>query len=126
MKSILLSLVLVLGLAPQAMAQVTCSQRLRMVVTGDREALTVTKGSYRTAAKALAHYRSRFGSEGVYIESVNRYKRANLIVGYKISITDGGDESKVDYILDHRSVLISAYWHNQSPERLWFCEDSGL
>jgi hypothetical protein len=82
----------------------------------------ITSQTYALAAEALRHYRNDLYGTNIYIDNAAVYKRGRVIVGYKIAITDGGDESIVDYILDGNKQLISAYWHNQSPQRFWFCK----
>ncbi|MBN8539666.1 MAG: hypothetical protein J0L82_04695 [Deltaproteobacteria bacterium] len=101
-----------------------CGERLRTALAGVKTEVNITRQTYRVAGAALRHYRSEFSPEfEVYIDSISEYRSPDdKIVGFKISITDGGDESMVDYILDHRRKLVSAYWHNQSPLRFWFCQ----
>jgi hypothetical protein len=122
MKFFVLSLVLLSAFAPPAFAQGSCVQRLRAATHGQKQSLEVSASTERLARKALSHYRSELASEGVYLESISRYSRGEITVGYKVSITDGGDESRVDYILDATGALITAYWHNQTPQRYWLCE----
>lgn len=107
-----------------------CGEKLRAAIAGEKVEITVKRSTYRLAGAALRHYRSEISTPSrssdfeVYIESAAEYRTADgKITGFKISITDGGDESMVDYILDHRRKLVSAYWHNQSPMRFWFCEN---
>lgn len=101
-----------------------CGEKLRAVVDGEKVSVNITRSTYRLAGQALRHYRAEIASEfEVYIEEAAEYRSQDgKLMGFKISITDGGDESMVDYILDHRRKLVSAYWHNQSPVRFWFCK----
>lgn len=105
----------------------SCGERLRLALNGEKVEVEITRGTYKLAAAALRHYRKELGAGAdspfeIYIESAAEYRSSEgTVVGYKISITDGGDESMVDYVLDHDRKLVSAYWHNQSPMRFWFC-----
>ena len=103
----------------------SCGERLRSALDGEKVEITVTSRTYKLASAALRHYRKELGADSpfeTYIDSAAEYRSPEgTVVGYKISITDGGDESMVDYILDHNRKLVSAYWHNQSPMRFWFC-----
>lgn len=104
-----------------------CGERLRSALDGEKVEITVTSSTYKLASAALRHYRKELGAYSespleIYIDSAAEYRSPDgTVVGFKISITDGGDESMVDYILDHNRKLVSAYWHNQSPVRFWFC-----
>ncbi len=129
-----LSFLVSVGAAPSAFSQTfisgqACGERLRTAVDGEKVEYKITRSTYKLAGPALRHYRQEISNDvrssdfEVYIDSASEYRSADgKIVGFKISITDGGDESMVDYIFDHRRKLITAYWHNQSPVRFWFCQ----
>lgn len=58
-----------------------------------------------------------------------RLKKDGTSLGYKISVTDGGDESNVNYYLkidvgihDIAYLILYRHWDNQSPERDFLCE----
>lgn len=106
-----------------------CLNRLTAITAGTESKISITHLTYRHAGAALKHYRSEIlngESRGedfeVHIEEATEFYATNgRILGRKVTITDGGDESAVDYYYDHRRKLITAYWHNQSPIRYWFC-----
>lgn len=52
------------------------------------------------------------------------YVKANRASGYRMVVTDGGDESNVTYIFDASGRMLMASWQNQSPIRYWICEKS--
>ena len=105
----------------------SCGERLRSALDGEKVEIEITRDTYKLAAAARRHYRKELGAYSespfeISIDSAAEYRSPDgTVVGFKISITDGGDESMVDYILDHNRKLVSAYWHNQSPMRYWFC-----
>ena len=56
-------------------------------------------------------------------------KKSNEAIGYKISVTDGGDESNVRYYMkiavgpsDVSYPILYRAWDNQSPEYKFICE----
>lgn len=102
----------------------SCGERLKASVSGQKVQLQMTQAVYSLAAQALRHYRQEIESQGAYIEQASKYVKNQKTVGYKITITNGGDESSVDYVLDKSGNLITGYWHNQSPVRFWFCRSS--
>lgn len=101
-----------------------CGSRLGSVVRHSKVALPVTQEVYQLAKKALKHYRSELTQGGVYIEGATAYKDVarGTIAGYRVAVTDGGDESTVTYYFDGRGKLLYGRWDNQSPETYWFCE----
>lgn len=132
MKSLLLLLVLFTtsvfaqnSFATPPTGSYACGERLRSALDGEKVEVEITRSTYKLAAAALRHYRKEIGADSpfeIYIDSAAEYRSPEgTVVGYKISITDGGDESMVDYVLDQDRKLVSAYWHNQSPMRFWFC-----
>lgn len=65
----------------------------------------------------------------VTTEQYQDSKQGNTSVGYKISVTDGGDESNVRYYIkidvgteDVIYPILYRAWDNQSPERDFLCE----
>lgn len=86
--------------------------------------------------KAVLNYMSyqnfKFdGSNSLFVktEQYQEKKTNNSSVGYKISVTDGGDESNVRYYIkidvgmeDVAYPILMRYWDNQSPERDFLCE----
>lgn len=99
-----------------------CGEKLGAIVHAKPQVLKIDQKTYAFAALALKHYRtSTSPTSGVYIEKFIRYTKDGRRTGYKIDITDGGDESKVSYYLNRSGELVYAKWHNQSPEEYWFC-----
>ena len=103
-----------------------CQDRLDAILAGTAFPLSITHLPYRHAGGALKHYREdvlRGETEfEVHISEASEFQDKNgRGLGRKVSITDGGDESLVAYVYDHRRKLVSAFWHSQSPVRYWFC-----
>lgn len=115
--------ILVLSFSAQSFSTtLSCGERLRNILSGTKRPSVINREIYRKAAPALAHYRKYITKEDVAIESVEAYHRGVSITGYKVEINGFGDESIVSYYFDHNFKLVSGYWHNQSPERFWFCK----
>ena len=117
------------SVATPTAAPQSCGERLRAVVEGVKTDVGITRSTFKIAGIALSHYREEINindlslAHEAYVDSVAEYRSADgKLLGYKVSVTDGGDESMVDYIIDHQRKLVSAYWHNQSPVRFWFCK----
>lgn len=102
----------------------SCPERFRAILTGQRAVLSTSSVPRKLFTEALQHYVGELGGlkESVTVESAAIYKKAKNVLGYKVSITDGGDEALVDYFFDGDRELITAYWHSQSPQRFWFCD----
>jgi hypothetical protein len=101
-----------------------CGARLGAVVRHSQVTLPIRQEVYQLARKALRHYRDELTRGGVYIASATAYKDLahGSIAGYRVTITDGGDESTVAYLFDGKGKLLYGKWENQSPETYWFCE----
>lgn len=104
--------------------EAACNGRLGAIVRNPKAPMTVTQDVYTIAKNALRHYRDTLTRGGVYIESATVYRdlTRNAIAGYRVTITDGGDESLVTYYFDGKGKLVYGKWDNQSPETFWFCE----
>lgn len=70
------------------------------------------------------------GDNSLFISnSQYQLKKDGSSIGYKISVTDGGDESQVNYYIkidvgteDVAYLILYRHWDNQSPERDFLCE----
>lgn len=103
-----------------------CQDRLNAITNGTESVISITHLTYRHAGAALKHYREDVANGEadfeVHISEATEFQDVNgRVLGRKVSVTDGGDESLVEYFYDHRRKLVSAFWHNQSPVRYWFC-----
>lgn len=125
MKTLLIALIgLTLTSVANAAPKKPCPQKLNEI-RGRAIKLTATKLEYEIAKDALAHYRSEnMGgyNNRPYIEEIVTYRgMADGRNGFKIVLTDGGDESTTTYYLDGERKLIYAFYSNQSPVKYWFC-----
>lgn len=85
----------------------------------------------KAALNYIEYLEFQFGKEGGYDDNslfvTTRYYQSKTTnkatLGYKISITDGGDESNVNFYMKSDKILYRT-WDNQSPERDWLCEKS--
>lgn len=73
----------------------------------------------------------KFDEDNSLFVTTSQYKKKedSTSLGYKISVTDGGDESQVNYYIkidpgteDVAYLILYRHWHNQSPERDYLCE----
>lgn len=120
------------SLAASKKSSTACGAQLRAILDGDKVFLKLTPRIAALAEEAMEHYKSEVQARAfdpefpAYINEVFEYRTVSgsgaETVGYKVVITDGGDESQVDYYLDADAKMVSAYWHNQSPLRFWFCK----
>lgn len=120
----------VLSSATSAMAapKKPCPGFLGVIHGTSSEKEKVTKATYTFAKAALAHYRSnQLGgyNNRPYIDSYSvYYGEHEEVTGYKIGLTDGGDESYTTYYFDYGGKLVYAKYSNQSPIGYWFCGQS--
>lgn len=85
--------------------------------------------------KAVSNYMKylefRFEHDQTLFVETSKYQSISdkSSLGYRISVTDGGDESQVTYYIkidvgleDVAYPILYRFWSNQSPERDWLCE----
>ena len=116
--------VLLLAFSSLSFASVdSCGEKLGKIVNAKAQTLVVDQRTYSFAVEALRHYRQTTNpTSKVYIEKFVRYVDGGRRTGYKVDITDGGDESKISYYFNRDGGLVYAKWHNQSPVEYWLCK----
>lgn len=118
---IILTLTLVVGSLAFA-SEEKCGEKLGRIVHAKAQVLVVDRKAYSFASEALKHYRlTTSPTSKIYIEKFVRYTDNGRRTGYKVDITDGGDESKISYYFNRDGELVYAKWHNQSPVEYWLC-----
>ncbi len=127
MKNLLLSLIAILmvGASANAAPKKPCPEMMQELRGKRSQQVSVTQASYVFAKDALAHYRSNQLGEDTnvpHIDGLYRYlSRESEITGYRIGLTDGGDESHTSYYFNSRGKLVYAKNDNQTPRYFWFC-----
>lgn len=114
----LLSLALFLAVSAQA----ACPDMAKKALGPKQKTYNVNQISYRAFGHLLKEYRSRYETDWtVRIESVVARFKGNVLTGYEVKITDGGDESTFRFVTNAERKPVVAYWYNQSPYTYWFC-----
>ena len=133
-------LLLAIALTISTLSQATCVDDFRQLQ--DKKSVNLlpvraielaTKADYKklTAfeAKVVKDYISYVSYEAYgdnFLEVTTEMyvkKSTKEIMGYKVSVTDGGDESNVRYYIKNAGTFPVLYrmWDNQSPEYTWIC-----
>lgn len=103
-----------------------CFKAFRAVVSEHKAELNTDYPNAKAAMeKAILQYQTQFegSAEGeIFVDEQVAYFKRGALSGYKIAVTDGGDESLLDCFFDRQGNLLRTYWHNQSPEETWVCE----
>jgi hypothetical protein len=125
MKTLIISLLsLTFISAANAAPKKPCPDLLKELRSGKPQRASVTKTTYMIAKDALAHYRANeLGgyTNRPHIESLYKFGADEALTGYKMVLTDGGDESIADYYLNAEGKMVYVKYHNQSPVQFWFC-----
>lgn len=125
MNKLLLSLLaLSISSAANAAPKKPCPEMMSAIRAEKANRTTVSRNTYMLAKDALAHYRANeLGgyTNRPFIQSFYRYGADEAFTGYKMVLTDGGDESTADYYLDAKGRMVYVKYHNQSPVQFWFC-----
>jgi hypothetical protein len=103
-------------------AQAACPEMAKKALGPKKKTYTVNQISYRAFGHLLKEYRSRYETDWtVQIESVVARFKGNVLTGYEVKITDGGDESTMRFVTNAERKPVVVYWYNQSPYTYWFC-----
>jgi hypothetical protein len=131
---------LALSLSFSALSQAACIEDFRMLQNKKQVSLVPVRAIELTTNadyKKLTTFESKAVKDYVaYVEYENYgenflevttemyvKKSSREILGYKVSVTDGGDESNVRYYVKNATNFPILYrmWDNQSPEYTWIC-----
>jgi hypothetical protein len=102
----------------------SCPEMAKKAVSKYKKENSVTPSSYSLFANVMKHYRTEIAQDSEfkpYIERNTVYIKGNKVSGFGVSVTMGGDEDSVRYILNEKKQIVVAYWSNQSPMTYWFC-----
>lgn len=107
----------------------SCFEEMRALYSHKTQPVSSTKrkGLAPLIARAQSHYLKEVDFDGtidpkdLYVEESALFYKGNTPTGYRIDLTDGGDESLVSYYFTIHGELIYAKWHNQSPVSFWIC-----
>lgn len=100
-------------------------------VTQKRDFKKLRSAELKAVENYISYLNFEFDSETSLTITTEQYqsKIDSESLGYKISVTDGGDESTVNYYIkidvgreDVAYLILYRVWHNQSPEREYLCQ----
>ncbi len=96
-----------------------------------REFKKLKSAELKAVKNYMKYLEFKFDEDNSLFITTSQYqlKKDGTSLGYKISVTDGGDESQVNYYIkidvgteDVAYLILYRHWNNQSPEREFLCE----
>lgn len=146
MKNMFLSLAVIAGIAASGNVSASCKSDFAYLQNKDEVRLVPSRSIELTKRSDFQNLRSpelkavsnyvkfmnfQFNGENSLTVNAKKYeeKETGSSVGYRISVTDGGDESNVVYYIkidvgieDVAYPILYRVWHNQTPARDFLCE----
>lgn len=114
----------ILALSVSSAALASCPEMAKKAVSKYKKSSPVTSSTYAAFSKAFQHYRSEIARDSEfkpYIERSAAYFKGGKVSGFEVTISMGGDEDTLRYVMNEKKEIIVAYWYNQSPWTYWFC-----
>lgn len=114
----------VLALSVSLSVFASCPEMLKKAESKYSKPSPVTSATYAMFSKAMKHYRSEIAQDSEFKPRIERsaaFIKGRKLSGYEVTISMGGDEDTVHYVLNEKKELIVGYWYNQSPMIYWFC-----
>ncbi|MEK6705141.1 MAG: hypothetical protein AABZ06_05085 [Bdellovibrionota bacterium] len=101
-----------------------CWSEFKQIYSKDKWPVSLKDSLIRQMiTKARAHYvEATSNNENVYVDSAFIMLKKGKRSGYRMVVTDGGDESNITYYFSLNGSLILARWSNQTSVDYWVCE----
>lgn len=116
----------------QDKSKVTLKFMREVEVKSKSELKTLRSAEFKAAQNYISYMNFKFDGDNSLFVKNEQYQTKDAhksSVGYRMSVTDGGDESTVRYYMkidvgmeDVTYPILYRIWDNQSPERDFLCE----